>query len=92
MYYNAGKSIHWSEIGRELDRRDDACRRHWMSKATPDQLIQLKSLFLMSREGRKRKNVQRNSSTRARQHVIYILMILFIIHKSSTLFPIGTVI
>lgn len=83
MYYNAGKCIHWSEIGRELNRRDDACRRHWMSKATPDQLIQLKSLFLMSREGRKRKNLQKNSATRTSQHVICIHIIVICPYYSS---------
>ena len=42
--------MQWVVIGRELNRRDDACRRHWLSHASPDELIKYKSFIVKSQK------------------------------------------
>ena len=36
--------LHWTEIGRELNRRDDDCRREWKKNAPHEDLMKYKTL------------------------------------------------
>lgn len=47
---NAGKKICWSEIAKELNRRDDACLRRWKIIAPLEQQVAQKTLQIKYRE------------------------------------------
>ena len=49
--------MHWAELGRELNRRDDDCRRQWISKAPKEDLMKYRTLVVKSQSCIKSKRI-----------------------------------
>ena len=50
MLFLIGTVIRWCEIGRELERRDDSCRRHWFTVSSIEDKMEMKKLSIKNKE------------------------------------------
>ncbi len=75
--------LRWTEIGRELNRRDDDCRRQWKKNAPHEDLMKYKTIRVKSASCIKSKRTTNRKDSVMNDPTVQPLVCHFFIDKNK---------